>query len=263
MTAPPGPRRRGVTVALATAALVLAGSCGGEEPPDEGPQLGAPASAEALDTLLAAVDATRAVGSGAYLAEGPLGGSAGVYDRQGVSVRADGRPEIRVAGSNAYLPAELFPKVNSDTPWLWVSLADLAPLENRSPGLADEVAALSGAAPPGVGPPLAAVRTATEAAEAAEGDSGSLRAILNLSDLDAVAPRDQDAVVAWTALWSRSGGARRVLAVISLDDRGRIEQVVLDPDGDTPAGPWKLSLSQLGRPQTVPTPRGDQITRLP
>ena len=254
-------KRGSIAVAVGLCAALLVG-CGGQEPADPTEStmsLVDDPSDEALDELFVAVDATRAQSTGRYTTESPQRTTTGAYDGNGVSVRSDGRPEIRVVGSQAYLPSTLFPRVAATTTWLSVPLDDLAPLENRSPGLADEIAALAGAAPPGLGPSLAALRTSTGAHR---NDDGTILTQLNLSNLGGVNPRDQDAVVAWAGLWARDGGPRTVVAEVSIASDGLLQQVVIDPDGETDAGPLTLALSDLGDPVTVNTPFASDVTVL-
>lgn len=260
--------------ALTVAATLLVGCSGddGATPPEDPTASTVPEpSAAALDELFVAVDATRAAPTGRYTTKSPRRSTSGAYDSTGVSIQSDLRPEIRVSGSQVFLPATIFPKANAETTWLTVPLDNLAPLENRSPGLADEVAALAGAAPPGVGPSLAALRTATEASRY---DDGTLRAQLDLSNLTEVNPRDQDAVVAWAGLWARDGGSRRVTVEVTLSADGLLQQAVFDPDaklGDAPtpddapelvAGPLTLEFVDLGSPVTVTTPFATDTTPL-
>ena len=219
-----------------------------------------------LDELLIALDATRAVPTGRYSTTSPRQSTFGEYDADGVRLMAaecpgiqPPCPEIRLIGRLAYVSSSSFPTVGASTNWLTVPLDRLGPLENRSPGLADEVAALGGTPPPGVGPTLAALRTSTRATHR---DGKPLRARLDLTDLDGLAPRDQDAVVAWAGLWARRGGARNVVADVSIAPDGHVETVVFDPDGDTTAGPLTLSLVDLGAPIEVTTPPITESTPL-
>ena len=254
--------RFSITVAV-LCALVIAGGCRSDEPSRQGAgavsDLGSPPTAQALDELFIAVDATRAEPSGRYRSDSEKRSTHGAYDSGRLSVRPDGGPEILVAGNQVYLQSSGFPQVAAETPWLSVPLSNLAPLENRSPGLADEVAALAGAAPPGVGPVLAALRTATEATRRKD---DTLWARLDLSNLDKVNPRDQGAVVAWAGLWARNGGKRQVVIKTSLTDGGLIGRVVFDPEGTTPAGPYTLTLTELGAPVPVTTPPSTDTTPL-
>ncbi|MGB3677101.1 MAG: hypothetical protein WA969_00565, partial [Candidatus Microthrix parvicella] len=110
-----------------------------------------------------------------------------------------------------------------------------------------------------IGPTLAALRTSRRAPRM---DTGTLRAELDLTDLDRLSPRDQDAVVAWAALWARRGGERNVTADVSITSDGHVEMVVFDPDGDTPAGPMTVKLFDLGAPIEVTTPPITESTPL-
>ena len=219
-----------------------------------------------LDELLIAIDATRAVPTGRYSTTSPRQSALGEYDADGVRLMAAACPdiqppcpEIRLIGRLAYVRSSSLPAIGASTDWLTVPLDELGPLENRSPGLADEVAALGGAPPPGIGPTLAALRTSRRAPRM---DTGPLRAELDLTDLDRLSPRDQDAVVAWAALWARRGGERNVTADVSITSDGHVEMVVFDPDGDTPAGPMTVKLFDLGAPIEVTTPPITESTPL-
>ncbi len=251
-----------ITVAV-LCALVIAGGCRSDEPSPKGAgavsDLGSPPTAQALDELFIAVDATRAEPSGRYRSDSEKRSTNGAYDSGRLSVRPDGGPEVLVAGTQVCLQSSWFPQAPARTPWLSVPLSNLAPLENRSPGLADEVAALAGAAPPGIGPALAAMRTATEATSRKD---DTLWARLDLSNMDKVNPRDQGAVVAWAGLWARKGGERQIVVKTSLTDGGLIDQVVFDPKGTTPAGPYTLTLTELGAPVPVTTPPSTDTTPL-
>ena len=185
-----------------------------------------------LDELLIAIDATRAVPTGRYSTTSPRQSALGEYDADGVRLMAAACPDIqppcpesRLIGRLAYVRSSSLPAIGASTGWLTVPLDELGPLENRSPGLADEVAALGGAPPPGIGPTLAALRTSRRAPRM---DTGPLRAELDLTDLDRLSPRDQDAVVAWAALWARRGGERNVTADVSITSDGHVEMVVFD-----------------------------------
>ena len=112
---------------------------------------------------------------------------------------------------------------------------------------------------PGIGPALAAMRTATEATSRKD---DTLWARLDLSNMDKVNPRDQGAVVAWAGLWARKGGERQIVVKTSLTDGGLIDQVVFDPKGTTPAGPHTLTLTELGAPVSVTTPPSTDTTPL-
>ncbi len=215
-------------------------------------------AANPLDDLLVAIDATRAVPTGRYSTASPMQSTFGQYDADGVRMMAAACPgiappcpEIRLIGRLAYVRSSSFPAVPASTNWLTVPIDHLGPLENRSPGLADEVAALRGTPPPGIGPALAALRTSTSATHP---EGKPLRARLDLTNLKRLAPRDRDAVVAWAGLWARQGGTRDVFADVSVGVDGRIETVVFDPEGTTAAGPSTLSLIDLGAPVEVVTP---------
>ena len=219
-----------------------------------------------LDELLIAIDATRAVPTGRFSTSSGRQSTFGEYDADGVRLMAaecagiqPPCPEIRLIGRLAYVRSSSFPAVGASTEWLTVPVNRLGPLENRSPGLADEVAALQGTPPPGVGPTLAALRTATRASGPS---GGTLRAQLDLTNFDRLSPRDQDAVVAWAGLWARRGGERNVDADVSTASDGRVETVVFDPDGETPAGPMTLRLIDLGTPIEVVTPSVAESTPL-
>lgn len=225
--------------------------------------------ASPLDELLITIDATRAVHTGHYATTSPQQSAIGEYDAEGGGVRLvvascpgiqPPCPEVKLIGGLVYVKSSSFPTVGASTTWLSVPLDRLGPLENRAPGLADEVAALGGGAPPpGVGPALAALRTSTSATQPV---GKPLRAQLDLSNLDRLAPRDQDAVVAWAGLWSRRGGTRDLSADVTIARDGRLDKVVFDPDGDTPAGPLTLSLIDLGAPVDVTSPLPANITPL-